>query len=106
MMSFQMFMKHIVEVKSDVYTKDLVSKLTPFILKCVELCWFMVIQTPPLYINTQRKSVPGEQFNNDLFKFYTDTGDKLDYVVWPPLYLKEDGAVLCKGVAQPKGILY
>ena len=91
--------------KPDTYTDDILSNLDPYILKCVELCWLVVVQTPPVYINTQLKTIPGEPFNNDLFKFYSDTGDKMDYLVWPPLFLKEGGPVLCKGVAQPRGIL-
>jgi hypothetical protein len=26
----------------------------------------------------------------------------VDYIVWPPLYLHENGPLLCKGVAQGK----
>ena len=101
----QMFIKHIERKKSDLFTDETLAKVNPYIWKCVELCWFMVIQTPPIYINTKWQSIPGELFNNDMFKFYAETGDKMDYIVWPPLFLKEDGPVLCKGVAQPRGIL-
>ena len=92
-------------MKSEVYTDNLLSNVNPYILGCVELCWYMVLQTPSLYINTEFKAAPGEQFNADLFKFYTETGDTLDFIVWPPLYRQEGGAILSKGVAQPKGVL-
>lgn len=100
-----MFIKHMERKKPDLFTDETLAKVNPYIWKCVELCWFMVIQSPPIYINTKWQSIPGELFNNDMFKFYAETGDKMDYVVWPTLFLKEGGPVLCKGVAQPRGIL-
>ena len=69
-----------------------------FVKKCVELCWLMVVQSPPVFINGRYKS--GGPFDKDAFKAFTKTGDKIDYVVWPPLYLHEKGPILCKGTAQ------
>jgi hypothetical protein len=44
----------------------------------------------------------GMLFDTSVFKAYTKSGKFVDYIVWPPLYLHENGPLLCKGVAQGK----
>ncbi|XP_060552376.1 coiled-coil domain-containing protein 89-like isoform X2 [Ruditapes philippinarum] len=69
-----------------------------FFKGCVELCWFMNVQDPPLVFgHTPKKN---DEFDGNYFKFYTSTGSKFEYMVWPALLLKENGAILSKGVAQ------
>ncbi|WAQ98483.1 hypothetical protein MAR_022856 [Mya arenaria] len=77
-----------------------IEPLKPFIQKCLFLCWMMVVQSPPMvfYKNTEE----GTRFESALYKQYTQTGDVLEYVVWPALLLHEDGPLVFKGVAQPK----
>ena len=49
------------------------------------------------------KSVkPADSFDTDMFKVYTKKGEKVDYIVWPPLLLHKDGPLVGKGVAQGK----
>ncbi|KAL5012018.1 hypothetical protein ScPMuIL_010569 [Solemya velum] len=69
-----------------------------FIKKCVELCWLMGIQDPPLCLVFECPA--GSRFNKDLFRAYTKGGKHVDYPVWPAMLLKENGSVLAKGVAQ------
>ncbi|XP_060567421.1 uncharacterized protein LOC132726169 [Ruditapes philippinarum] len=64
--------------------------------KCVELCWLMVVQNPPLILSTTAQ----QQFDTNLYKDYTKRGKYVDYVVWPALLLHEGGPLLSKGVAQ------
>jgi len=70
-----------------------------FIRKCILICWFMVIQDPPVVLG--QEALAGETFNPDNFREYTSTGVTVEYTVWLPLLLCENGAILCKGVAQP-----
>ncbi|KAK3593591.1 hypothetical protein CHS0354_018687 [Potamilus streckersoni] len=69
-----------------------------YIDKCTELCWYMSVQNPQLYMYSE-PSKDGS-FRHDIFKEYTKKGDKEAFVVWPILYLYEGGPMLWKGVAQ------
>lgn len=59
----------------------------------------MAIQDPPVCLDTNtRKS--GDPLNTQEYRAYTQSGKFIEYIVWPVLYLSENGGVLCKGVAQ------
>ena len=60
----------------------------------------MALQDPPMIIDKTTK--PSDGFDTDNFKVYTKKGDKVDYIVWPPLLLHKDGPLVGKGVAQGK----
>ncbi|XP_060566221.1 uncharacterized protein LOC132725150 [Ruditapes philippinarum] len=75
-------------------------KLRSYTTRCIELCWLMHVQTPPVIIDMCAK--PGSNFDTSRYKQYTKAGKKIDFVVWPVLLLEEGGAILCKGVAQGK----
>ncbi|XP_052277966.1 uncharacterized protein LOC127876661 isoform X1 [Dreissena polymorpha] len=74
--------------------------MKPFIKKCLFLCWMMVVQGPPLCFDWSTKH--GSKFDASLYKQYTKSGNTVDYVVWPTMFLHESGPVILKGVAQPK----
>ena len=71
-----------------------------YIDTCMELCWLMVIQDPPVHIDTAISVNSKVEFNKHKYKAYTTTGRYIDYIVWPVLQLHERGSMLCKGVAQ------
>ncbi|CAC5420433.1 unnamed protein product [Mytilus coruscus] len=77
---------------------------SPYFKKCLEICWYFVIQDPPLYLDIL--PLEGTELNKDTHKEYTKSGSIIKYVVWPALYLhcqnNEKGALLAKGVVQPK----
>ncbi|XP_053400476.1 uncharacterized protein LOC123558245 [Mercenaria mercenaria] len=75
----------------------------PFLRECVELCWLMSVQDPPIVIGYHKNQNRTEKFDTAVFKPYTQTGVYFDYLVWPPLYLHENGPLLAKGVAQARG---
>ena len=75
--------------------------LMTYITKCAHLCWYMAIQEPPVVIIFQ-KTAADEQFDKDVYKAYTQVGKKLDFVVWPAVYLHKDGPMICRGTAQGK----
>ena len=59
----------------------------------------MAIQDPPVAMDTniERK---GEVFDPATYRSYTKAGQYIDFIVWPALYLTQQGSVLYKGVAQ------
>ncbi|XP_053400606.1 golgin subfamily A member 4-like [Mercenaria mercenaria] len=76
-------------------------EISSYTSECLEICWFMMIQDPPVaFAPLLRK---GSSFNTDLYKPYTSSGTHIDYVVWPALLLHEGGPILAKGVAQGHG---
>ncbi|CAG2221531.1 unnamed protein product [Mytilus edulis] len=72
--------------------------IVKYIKKCSELCWMMQISDPPLYLNFDVNS--GENLNKNDYNVFTKSGSKIDYLVWPVLYLHKTGPMLAKGVAQ------
>ncbi|XP_062620776.1 uncharacterized protein LOC134282396 [Saccostrea cucullata] len=80
--------------------KKLEKNLSHFIKKSLELCWYMVIQNPPIHMEVNFQT--GAPLVKSILKEYTISGDTISFLVWPPLYLHEDGPLLSKGVAQPK----
>ncbi|KAK3099306.1 hypothetical protein FSP39_002391 [Pinctada imbricata] len=76
------------------------SKLKTYAKQCAGLCWFMMVQDPPLFMDT---TLPKKnKFDTDKFRAYTKTGKHIAYLVWPALYLHAEGPLLSKGVAQGK----
>ncbi|KAL4230262.1 hypothetical protein ACF0H5_010648 [Mactra antiquata] len=70
----------------------------PYITKCVELCWYMRVQDPPVVLSW---STPIDKtFDTDMYRGYLKNGTHVEYVVWPAMYLCEGGPTLSKGVAQ------
>ncbi|XP_033744187.1 uncharacterized protein LOC117330077 [Pecten maximus] len=74
--------------------------LGPFVDKITEICWGMVMQSPRVeFLFPPNKR--GERFNKDFFKEFTQSGDSLDYVVWPAMVTHKQGSLLMKGIVQP-----
>ncbi|XP_069129542.1 uncharacterized protein [Argopecten irradians] len=72
----------------------------PFVFACVDVCWLMAVKEPPMYLDFSCK--PGSKVNKDVYSSYTKTGNKMDFLVWPPVYIYEKGHLLYKGVLQPQ----
>ena len=75
------------------------TKVFTYSTKCVNLSWLMRTQSPELFLDDRLET--DSKFDADRFKHYTQTGQTMDYIVWPALYLHEGGPLLQKGVAQP-----
>lgn len=67
--------------------------MQPYVEACLELCWHSAISDPPLDYDFTVENI-------DDFRGYTKSGDKIDYVVWPAMYLHKHGPLLYKGVVQ------
>ena len=75
-----------------------VLKVKQFVEECFKLCWCMVVQDPPVVFASVARH--GERFDKNMYTAYTQSGSVIEFAVWPPLLLCEDGAVLRKGVTQ------
>uniref|UniRef100_A0A194AN19 Mitochondria-eating protein C-terminal domain-containing protein n=1 Tax=Pinctada fucata TaxID=50426 RepID=A0A194AN19_PINFU len=71
--------------------------------KCLELCWYMSIQDPPIFMDFSAKS--GANYDATNWREYTKKGTEVDFMVWPALFLHKDGPLLSKGVLQPKDVI-
>ena len=60
----------------------------------------MNIQSPPVYIDFELDKKG--KFDDKMYKPYSKKGKKIDFVVWPPLYISKGGNLLAKGVAEGK----
>lgn len=79
--------------------KNRFPKVLGFANRIVELCWWMQSVQPQVHLDC---TVPVDgNFNHDHYKAYMKSGSKIDYIVWPVMYLHENGPLLSKGVAQP-----
>ncbi|XP_060602788.1 uncharacterized protein LOC132755870 [Ruditapes philippinarum] len=81
------------------WKSECILELKPFIKKCIFLGWMMVVQSPPMCLTTCEE---GERFDKNKFKEYTKSGPTVDFVVWPALYLHENGPLIGKGVAEAR----
>ena len=98
---FQTFVMLLESGNEEKYSFQEITDTMAYIEKCVEICWFLVLQTPPLYIGFTNLSAP----NNDIDKGKYEVvgkGSKVDYVTWPPLQAWKDGDILLKGFVQAK----
>lgn len=70
----------------------------PFVNRCVELCWMMHIQDPPMVLDFGSSA---EIVDKNVFRFFTRSGELVDFVVWPAVLLHDNGPLIQKGVVQP-----
>ncbi|XP_060582838.1 interaptin-like [Ruditapes philippinarum] len=92
----KMFISHLKQSTDQTVQKAL--EIKEFAFACLELCWFMMVNNPPVAFAPVLAK--GSDFNSDLYKPYSYGGTHIDYVVWPALLLHEGGPILGKGVAQ------
>ncbi|KAK3594524.1 hypothetical protein CHS0354_030871 [Potamilus streckersoni] len=85
--------------KLDMIYKDKIEDIRPYMEECVAICLLINIQEPPMELIG---FVPSSDLGFDLsvFRAFTESGSKIKYIVWPALYLYQNGPILCKGVAQ------
>ena len=68
-----------------------------YLTKCLQLCWIMVCQSPPIHLEWNYECC---SFDVSILKPFTENGDTIHYLVWPVMFLHKDGPLLNKGVAQ------
>lgn len=83
-------------VKERTWIKWQKSKI--FAEKCVEMCWYMAIQTPPMALMFDMRHM--HPFDEKYYKKYMTSGDRYDFLVWPCTLLHKDGPIVAKGIAE------
>lgn len=75
-------------------------KVLNYVNKCAELCWYMNIIDPPLVIECE--SYLGQEIDRNKFHLYQGSGTKVDFIVWPALFLNRGDSlsILTKGTVQ------
>ncbi|XP_045206664.1 uncharacterized protein LOC123558885 [Mercenaria mercenaria] len=73
--------------------------ITQFIIRCAGVCFLMVNQEPQFCIDTNINR-HGEHFDASRYKAYRAQGNSIDYIVWPVLYLEDNGTIVNKGIVQ------
>lgn len=71
-----------------------------FIQRCSQLCWMMAIQDPPMYLDFGPEK--GSVIDKNVFRLYTKSGENVDFLVWPAVFLHKNGPIVQKGVLQPQ----
>jgi ferredoxin len=57
-----------------------------YIENCLKVCYFAAVQDPPMFLDFE----PGEDtFDRQVYKEYTQMGTKVNFLVWPALFLLE-----------------
>lgn len=69
--------------------------MRPYVDACIDLCWYSAVSDPPLDFAFEVE-IP------DNFRPFTKNGTTLDFIVWPAMYLYQNGPLMYKGVAQYK----
>ncbi|KAL4230768.1 hypothetical protein ACF0H5_011143 [Mactra antiquata] len=96
------FLQTMQKSKKPMYEQKVAKKLMLYIDKCVELCWYMVNQNPVVTLDDVQFN-SGDDFDRDAYRFYGKAGSKIDYLVWPALFINNrDGYMIYQGVAQAK----
>ncbi|KAH3842752.1 uncharacterized protein LOC127876540 isoform X1 [Dreissena polymorpha] len=73
-------------------------RVCKYIDGCVKLCWLMNAHDPPVVFSPPVS--PNSDFDLSIYKAYTESGSKVQFIVWPALHLHEGGPILERGVAQ------
>lgn len=98
---FEEFMNQVDYQKSrhlrNIQARD-ITEVTPFVQKCIGVCWEMVTQEPPMYLLFKLRH--NQIIEKDKFDIYNGDGNKVDFLVWPALLRDENGPLLQKGVVQ------
>lgn len=89
-------MQRFLTMMSKTYEAKKVEASKPYLEKCAEICWLMVLHEPALYLNMNVKA--GDKYDSAVYAAYQQSGGKVDYLVWPPLYSSEGGGLMSKGV--------
>ena len=96
----KIFQKFVSSLENDEgLEQPLAQAVKTYASKCCELTWYMSVQSPTMFIDCD--VIPGSSFNSEVYTEYTKSGSKVDFMVWPVVYIERNGALLNKGVVQP-----
>ncbi|KAK3100442.1 hypothetical protein FSP39_020031 [Pinctada imbricata] len=66
---------------------------------CVELCWYMSVQDPPMILVAL---ADGDKMNTEQYSYFGRQGKVVEVCVWPALFLHTGGPLVAKGFVLPK----
>lgn len=84
---------------NEIITSACDTSMQKYIDCCIEYCWMMAIQDPPMKLDFG--PAQNEKFDKEVFRCYTITGKKVQFMVWPAVFLHKNGPLVTKGVLQP-----
>lgn len=93
----QHYLENLPERNPEQLGPEVIEACKKYILKCAELSWLMVIQDPPMCMEWQ---FTGSEFKSETMRSFTKSGDQVQFVVWPALYLHDNGALVAKAIVQ------
>ncbi|KAK3100675.1 hypothetical protein FSP39_023643 [Pinctada imbricata] len=67
--------------------------------KCIELCWYMSVQDPPMILVAL---ADGDKMNTEQYSYHYRKGKVVELCLWPALFLHTGGPLVAKGHALPK----
>ena len=95
---FGLFQDIYSKVKHTLFTISAGEGLQQYISSVADLCWLLNVQDPPCFIKCGLHR--GDKFNDDDYKRYMSSGEEVNYIVWPAMYLYKGGPIISKGVVQ------
>ena len=75
------------------------ARVVSYVTKCVELCWYMCMQDPPMELAVPKR---GDTVDKNLFSFHGRKGRVVSCCVWAALLLHKDGPLVSKGHVLPE----
>ncbi|KAL4230767.1 hypothetical protein ACF0H5_011142 [Mactra antiquata] len=96
------FITRLESANGESYTFDELTACMSYIERCVELCWYMSVQVPAMYIGFNDNTKQDIAVDKSKYEISSGKGAKVDFVMWPPLYRYKDGPLLCKGCIKTK----
>lgn len=74
-----------------------IKEVMVYVTACFELAWCMAVQEPPMYLLFKAKH--GQEIDTSVFDVYQGSGKRVDFILWPAVFVQEGGTCLQKGVA-------
>ncbi|XP_078320637.1 uncharacterized protein LOC111111582 isoform X2 [Crassostrea virginica] len=72
---------------------------TKYVERAVKICRLMSIQTKPMLLDFGPEQ--NADLNPSIFTTYKATGSKVNFVVWPAMFMQENRELLSKGIVEP-----
>ncbi|XP_045206784.2 ELKS/Rab6-interacting/CAST family member 1-like [Mercenaria mercenaria] len=96
------FVTKLESANGETYTFDELTVCMPYIERCIEICWFLNLQTPPMHIGFEDNALQDIAVDKAKYEITSGKGAKVDIVMWPPLYRAKEGLLMSKGCIKTK----
>ena len=72
---------------------------TKYVERSVKICRLMSIQSKPMLLDFGPEQ--NAHLNPAIFTTYKATGSKVNFVVWPAMFMQENRELLSRGIVEP-----